>query len=1034
MLARALAKRAADRFDDCRAFVAALAAALDEPLAAVSGVPLEGAPAPPDDRPPTRRKLATVLSAELAWSAELAEQLDVESLRDLSLRCRAELRSAVTAHGGTVERLTDDGVVALFGIPTAHEDDALRALRAAFELRRRVAVLDEEDGDRFDARLEVRIGIASGEVAAGPTGGDEPLATGGTPRLAQRLAQTAAGGEIVLGEMTRRLTRDAAAIESVPELRVTGSSRPVQAYRVLALVDQATAPPRRLLADLVGRRPQLAALRELYGACRETRRAQLAALVGEPGAGKTRLAHEFVGAAADATVLRGRCVSYGEAITYLPLAEAIRRAAGSTAEDPPERLRERIGALLPTEPDAAEFLAVAAGVSLATASPEEIAWATRRLLATLAEASPVIFLLDEVQWAEPTFLELLGSLRMVEAPVLLLCLARTEIAEVAAWRDLEGACTQIAVERLTDDEAAELVGRLLSPDVDRALVDRLTAAAGGNPLFLEELCQMLAETTDTGAGPGSQVDARSVELPATLDALITSRLDLLSDAERLAIETAAVEGPVFSREAVAALAPAALRDRVGSAIDGLVRRDFARPTTVDGVSALRFRHLVVRDVAYRGITKTRRADTHELFARWLEQAAPHRAERIELVGYHLEQAWHYRAELGGAADRLQELGATAAMWLERAAGRARNRGDGTAAITLLRRAVDVLPLGAAPRGRVLVQLGAALNDRGRLDDARGALDEATGIAASLDDAALEARIAVEELVLELQLDPTVAVGRATTTVDTAATAFSRAADDEGLTRLAYLCGLVSWFAGRAAAAEASWVRAAELARRRADVASLSDALRWLPSVALYGPMPVGEAIARCAEVLDELSGSRRAEADTLGPLAVLYAMHGDVERARAVVARRDAIVVQVGFTMHAVGEWAAQVELLAGDPRAATAYLREGYARLEEVGARAFLATTAGLLARALHAEGHDDEALTFSGVCEETAAPEDLGGADRMARWPGPHPGGTRTRRGGRCAGARGGRARGANRPGVGSWRRAARSRGVLAGSRTSC
>ena len=227
--------------------------------------------------------------------------------------------------------------------------------------------------------------------------------------------------------------------------------------------------------------------------------------------------------------------------------------------------------------------------------------------------------------------------------------------------------------------------------------------------------------------------------------------------------------------------------------------------------------------------------------------------------------------------------------------------------------------------------------------------------------------------LELQLDPTVAVGRATTTVDTAATAFSRAADDEGLTRLAYLCGLVSWFAGRAAAAEASWVRAAELARRRADVASLSDALRWLPSVALYGPMPVGEAIARCAEVLDELSGSRRAEADTLGPLAVLYAMHGDVERARAVVARRDAIVVQVGFTMHAVGEWAAQVELLAGDPRAATAYLREGYARLEEVGARAFLATTAGLLARALHAEGHDDEALTFSGVCEETAAPEDL-------------------------------------------------------------
>ena len=470
------------------------------------------------------------------------------------------------------------------------------------------------------------------------------------------------------------------------------------------------------------------------------------------------------------------------------------------------------------------------------------------------------------------------------------------------------------------------------------------------------------------------MDARSVELPATLDALITSRLDLLPDTERLAIETAAVEGPVFTREAVAALAPAALRDGVASAIDGLVRRDFARPTTVDGVQALRFRHLIVRDVAYRGIAKARRADTHERFARWLEQAASrHAGEWIELVGYHLEQAWRYRAELGGAADRLRELGGAAAMWLERAAGRARTRGDGAAAITLLRRAAEVVPVDDAPRGRVLAHLGAVMSDHGRLAEAQTVLEEAGGIATPLGDDTLEARVAVEALLLELQLDPAAAVDRAEELVASAATAFSRSADDEGLGRLAYLVALLNWIQGRVAPAEASWVRAADLARRRGDTASLLDALRWLPSAALYGPMPVGGAIVRCMEVLAELHGSRRAEADTLGPLAALYAMHGDAERARTLVARRDAVIAEVGFAMHAVGEWAAQVELMAGDPQAAEAHLRDGYARLEEIGERAFLTTTAGLLARALHAQGRDEEALAFTGVCEETAAPDDV-------------------------------------------------------------
>jgi class 3 adenylate cyclase/tetratricopeptide (TPR) repeat protein len=972
VLARGLAKRPADRFASCAAFVAALEAALG---GMADGGSRPGGPTA-DTAPEARRKLATVVFCDLSRSTELSEQLDVEPLRELSLRYYAEMRSAVAAHGGTVEKFAGDSVVALFGIPTAHEDDALRAIRAAIDMRRRVAALDAEYGRRFGVRLEVHIGLATGEVAAGPAGEDEPLATGVTLNLGKRLEETAPSGEILIGEVTWRLTRDAVAVEPVAKLVLRGISRPVQAYRVLGLADEVAAPPSRLRSELVGRGPQLAALGELYRACLESGKARTAALLGEPGAGKTRLVHEFLQTAAGATVLTGRCLSYGEAITYWPLGEAIRQAAAGTAHDTPGRMRELIGALVPEEPAAAEFLAVAAGASPAVASPEEIAWATRTLLARLARSAPVIFVLDDLQWAEPAFLQLLGNIGAIDAPVLLLCLARTEIADQPAWRDGEGGRTQLAVDRLTDQEAAELIGGLLSSRVGGDLVARLTEAAGGNPLFLEELCEMLIDTGEVAlAGEGwlPRADALSERLPVTLDTLIRSRLDLLPDAERMAIEHASVEGTVFTREALTALVPAAMRDRMPSAIDGLVRRDLARPTTVEGAPAFRFRHVLVRDVAYRGIAKARRADAHEQFARWVERASPERAsEFVEIVGYHLEQACRYRAELGGTGPDVRALGADAATWLVRAAGRARVRGDGAAAVRLLRRAAAVLP-DDAQHGRILVELGATLTDGGHLSEARAALSEAGALAASLGDAALGARLVVEELVVELQSDPAAAIVRAGEALAASEAVFAQVADDEGLCRLSYLNALINWIQGRVADAEEAWARAADLARRSGDTGRLSDVLRWIPSAALFGPMPVADAIRRCEQVLAELPGSRLTEAQILGPMGGLVAMQGDFDGARALLARRDAIIADVGFAMHAVGEWAAQVELLAGDPQAAETRLREGYAQLEAIGDRAFLSTTAGLLARALHEQGRDEQALAFTVICEETAAPGDL-------------------------------------------------------------
>jgi class 3 adenylate cyclase/tetratricopeptide (TPR) repeat protein len=932
--------------------------------------------------PQERRKLVTVLFCDLANSTEIGEALDAESLRALTLRYFDEMRGAVEAHGGTVEKFIGDAVVALFGVPVAHEDDALRAIRTALEMQRRLDDLGDDLEARFGRRLTIHIGIDTGEVAAGPASGDEPMASGDTLNIAARLEQAAGPGEILIGDQTHRLTRESVRVDPLGQLGLKGKTRPVLAYRVVSVLDTATEHPRRLRAELVGRQRELATLDAIYDRCCVTGRAHLTALIAEPGGGKSRLAREFVRASATgASVLQVRCPSYGEGVTYWPLGEAIRQAAGIGAEDTPGDARARIDTLVAGEPDAAsagEFLAAAAGVSAAPATPEEIAWASRVLLHAAAADGPVVLIVDDLQWAEPTLLRLIDSLTTVDVPVLILCLARPELLEQAAWREARTARTELTLGRLSDAEAADLIADVLGSDIlDDDLRARLVSRAGGNPLFLEELCEMLVDTgrvarSDTGWEQSGT--ATALPLPVTLDALLTSRLDLLGEAERLAIEHASVEGLLFTAEAVTALSSPDGREAVPAALDGLLARDLVRPTTVDGAPAFRFRHQLVRDAAYRGIPKAQRAAAHECFARWLEaRGAAGGTELVEIAGYHFEQACLNLRALAPAGDEQRALGADAAKRLERAAQRALVRGDLFAAVSLLRRAVAVAPTGAAQQAHLLAELGAAMTEAGQLTDADEALAEAVALARTLGEDALEARAELERVVLQLQLDADWAIERAPGVAALALPVFERAHDELGLSRLAYCDALVHWFQGRAAAAEASWARAAEYAHRRGDAHRRSDALRWIPSAALFGPTPVSEGINRCEQLRAELHGSRRAEAEILGALAGLYAQTGEFGRARVLIRESDAILAEVGFSIHAVAEWAALVEMLAGESRAAEERLRAGYDRLESMGDRAFLATTAGLLARALHDQGRDDEALGFALVCQETAAPADL-------------------------------------------------------------
>jgi class 3 adenylate cyclase/tetratricopeptide (TPR) repeat protein len=938
------------------------------------GVALAAAPAQ------ERRKLVTVLFCDVTGSTALAERLDAETLRALMLRYFDEMRAAVERHGGTVEKFIGDAVAALFGVPLAHEDDALRAVRAAAEMQSRLGRLNDELDRRFGARLAIRIGINTGEVVAGAGDGPDLLASGDPVNVASRLQDAAEPGEILLGDQTHILVRDAAEVEPAGALSLRGKAEPVPAFRLRSVVMDGTAPGRAAEADLVGRRTELDALARALGECTGRRRARLVTVIGEPGVGKSRLAAEFVQSSGrQATVLTGRCLPYGEGITYWPLAEAVRQVAGIRGDDRPAQAQERIADLVAGDAEAgnvAELVAVAVGLSAAMASPEEIGWATGKVLTALAARRPVIFLLDDLQWAEPTFLRLVDRLRSLDGPVLLLALARPELLDTGAFeRPAED--DLLILHPLSEAESADLVDGIAGDPLPGELRQRLVEVAGGNPLFLRELLVMLDDANllhPTEGGRAAPGDLTVIPLPPTLDALLESRIDLLGETERRVLERASIEGKVFQQDAVEALSPPGARGAVTVALDVLSARGFVRPALSEGADAFQFHHLLVRDVVYRSIPKRRRAELHEHFASWVAQKTPGPATGLEeILGYHLEQACLYRRELGPPDEKDAILAARAAQLLDEAAARALGRSDLFAAIHLLRRAAAIVSEDEAARAEILRELGAALTEAGDLADAGRALGEALALARDIGSDRLRARTLVEQLILRLQTDTQGVIDDVKPVGDGARRLFEDDADLLGLCRLAYLEAQVSWVQGRCAAAEEAWDRAAACARLLGDERRLWDVLRWVPSLALFGPLPAQDAIRRCEALREEVHQSGRAQAEVLPALAGLYAMTGRFDVAERLLAETESLLDDLGFTVHSVPEWAAFVAMLAGDPATAERHLRPGYERLSDMGEKALLSTTAAWLARVRYDQGDDAEALSLSVESERLSAPGDV-------------------------------------------------------------
>jgi predicted ATPase/class 3 adenylate cyclase/DNA-binding winged helix-turn-helix (wHTH) protein len=946
----------------------------------------EGTADETSERAATRtRKTVTVVFATFVDRAPYPPELDPEVRGRIIARCFDEMRAVLEMHGGTVETYPGDALMAIFGVPLLHEDDAVRAVRAATEMRDALAALGDELEDDFGLRLDARVGVGTGEVIADHPPGGSTLASGEAVNLAKRLEEVATASETLIDEKTHRLAR-AFVRAGPPEPRSSRGGEPIVALALGELRSASVARPSRLESPLVGRDGQLAALSSVFSAAAADRACHLATVLGAAGVGKSRLVQEFIaGLGEGAGVLRGRCLPYGEGITYWPLAELVRDLTGEEEDGP--AMAAAVRRHLTDDPKADSVVAGVAealGVSdSAVSAGEKIFWAVRRLFEALARPRPLVVVLDDLQWAEPTFLDLVEYVADLsrDAPLVLLCMARPELLDARpGWSGGKLNATSILLEPLATGESSQLIANLLSrAAVPPALGTRIADATEGNPLFAEEL---LGELIDDGLLRPEEnrwvAAEQLVDLPVppTIHALLAARLERLPDDERALLARASVEGAVFHSGAVDALAPAALAPGVDRSLTSLVRRDVIRPdrSSFPEQDAFRFRHALIRDAAYRSVAKETRAQLHVRFADWVEQTAGSRLGAFEeIVGYHLERAHQLWADLGLAGAEEPAVAARAAEHLESAGRRALARGDRAGAVNLLERAAGLHVDGERLAG-LLPDLGAALIEAGRLADAERVLAEGAAAAADAGDEGASAHVLVEGQFLGLQRGALGGTAEATEVVAQVTPVFSEKGDEYGLCRALRLSAWVHWIQAQTEAAAGDWEHAAEHARRAGAEHERVEILGWVASSRFFGPTPVEDGIRRCESIRHEVGGHPAAVADVLQPLAGLHAMAGRFERARELLTESEAIFEEHGLGLNsAVSHHAAMVELLAGDAEAAERSLRAGVEVLEEMGDRALVSTTAAFLGQALLAQGRTGEAEQFAALSEELTAADDL-------------------------------------------------------------
>jgi class 3 adenylate cyclase/predicted ATPase len=920
---------------------------------------LEAPRATPPPAPPTAapvRKVVTVLFADVAGHTRLAATLDPEALRNVMRRFFDAMSAVVRRHEGTLEKFSGDDLMAVFGVPVVHEDDALRAVRAATEMRSALAELGDALQREHGVRLVMRIGINSGEVIAGRPG-DEPLVTGEAVNVGKRLQQAAAPGEIVLGPVTVSLVGDRVESEVVGPLELRGRAEPLPAARVVALASDEPALARGDRAPLVGRRRELRRLRAAYTRARDKRRAVLAVVLGDGGIGKTRLARELTAEIGDdAQILVGRCVSYGEGATYLPLLDVVRQATREAS------VGERLAGTVDGEQIARGLQALAGELTLPAA---ETAWAVRRFLDTLARDRPLVLVLEDLHWAEPTLLDLVEDLaeRSTDIPMLVVAVARPELLERRPhWSEPNERTFVVTLEPLAAADAEALISHLArDAELDATVRGRIATASDGNPLFLEQLLAFVLE-----GGPDALAS-----LPPTVEALLASRLDRLDPAQRAVVDRAAVIGHSFRESEVVALSPPEDAGRVGDLLTTLIHRSFVRRrrATAATPDTFAFRHVLIRDAAYAAVAKTRRAELHEQLADWLVQAgdAPD-----EIVGHHLEQAYRCVSALGPVTRHSRQLATEAGERLGNAGMRAFKSGDISATTNLLERATALLPA-REQRSELLSELGLARRLAGDVAGAETLLRDALDTAERRNDqrVRLRAELELANLRLATSGDATGLLELATAALPT----FEVFGDDRALGR-AWI--LIAFVRGGFLCQNAAWEEAAEraLVHYRRIGWPTYGCVGELVSALYFGQRPVPQALARAASLLDDDAAGRLSEAHVCNTMAGLEAFRGRFDEARRLIQLARTTYDELGAAASAAAACApmhASIEVLAGEHEQAETILRATCELFLQSGESAFLATRAAHLADVLYMQGKYDEAAHWLDVAERHSSEADV-------------------------------------------------------------
>ena len=895
------------------------------------------------------RKLATVLFADLVGSTQLLDGQDPEITRRRVTSFFDGVQRCIETHGGTVEKFAGDAVMAAFGIPIAHEDDADRAVRAG------LGILDHVS----DLGLEARVGIEAGEVVVDET--DSTFATGEAVNVAARLQQAAAPGEILMGESAHRLTVGRIEAESAGPLELRGFRNPIAAYRAIAVRDG--QPHAKVSAPFVGRLSELDLLQNTLARTIRDRRPHVFTVYGEPGVGKSRLIREFLAGVEGTTILSGRALPYGEGVTYWPLAEMVKSAAGITDDDPMETAKQKLIECCGDEA-IAELLGLASGVMEAVEGERgapEIAWAAREFADELADVQPLIMVFEDIHWAEEPLLELIDHLAqwVRERALLILCLARPELLDVRpGWGGGRVRSTAIELEPLGRDDSEALADALLEEhQVSGNIRARLLDKAEGNPLFVEETVRMLLEQ---GADGGDRI-------PDSLQAMIGARIDRLPAGAKIVLQRGSVIGRTFWAGAIDHLSPEYDADELEDLLDDLLLRDLVtreERSTIGGEAAYRFKHVLIREVAYGGLSKSGRAEYHTRFAEWLREKAD--KEVIEIRAYHLDQACLLYAELDGHPP--EELARTAAKALASAGKRALALESNLSARKLLLRSVELestlgrrflaaraaWQLGDLPVVRdemtVLVAEAAAEGDRAIQSRALTALSE---VAASLDGELVRAAELADEALAVVEAD-----------------------DHDGRFRALDRRARVARWAGREAEAEEYLQQALEAARAAARKDHEARAALQLAGI-YVGRMEEDKAapLIDRALALAEESGSIVARASAAQSKGGLHRVRRQYEEAEGWLTkaldlyRETASVPEIAWTSRQL----AQVAWETGNPVKAEKLFRESIRLLAPMKERGTLCESQRLLSQLLLAEGRIDEAEKFALAAGETVSAEDV-------------------------------------------------------------